>query len=197
MISRRSFVRNVSAALPIAALPTCAGPEGESPRTDGDRLDAGMLRALAGVLLPAELGTSGLDAAASGFADWVGDYRPAAEREHGYGTDEIGYTPPHPGPGWAAQLDALDLEARQRWGMSFTELDIERRTGMVRATLSRERGAALPSAADAHAVALGFLAWFYASPGANDLCHGASIRSGSCRPLADVAERPAARAQAA
>jgi len=194
MISRRSFVRNVTVALPVVTLPACA-EAGPPAQIAAATLDAERLRALAEVLLPSELGSAGLDAATAGFARWVADYRPAAEREHGYGTDEIAYTSPHPGPGWAAQLEAFELEAMQRHGTGFAALSREARTAMVQASLTRERSVNFPAPAEAHAVALGFLAWFYASPEANDLCHGVAIRTGSCRPLAELAARPAARAQ--
>jgi hypothetical protein len=49
----------------------------------------------------------------------------------------------------------------------------------------------MPAPADAHHVALGLLAWFYASPAAEDLCYRAAIGRGSCRSLADVERAPA------
>ncbi len=186
MLSRRSFLT----ALPILALPGCSSSNG-GPETGAPALDIEPLRALAEVLLPAELGRDGIDTAVSGFAQWIADYRPAVERDHAYGSGDIDYTAPHPGPGWAAQLDALDAESRQRHGLSFTGLDLERRAALVRAALQREGASDFPPPADAHSVALGVVAWFFASPAANDLCYAATIQRGSCRPLATVSARPA------
>ncbi len=191
MITRRHFVRSMTVALPVVAMPAC---EDGAEQAVAGTLDAGVLRALADVLLPSELGGAGLDAATAGFQAWVAAYRPAAEAEHGYGTDEITYTSPHPGPGWAAQLEALDLESRQRFTVGFAALDTSRRAGLARAMLTRERATAFPPPAEAHTVALGFLAWYYATPGASDLCHGADIGARTCRPLDRLPEKPVARA---
>jgi hypothetical protein len=186
-ISRRGFLR-ASAALPVIALPACEATSG-APAASASP-DPALLRALAEAVLPTELGEAGTAATVAGFARWLAGYQPVAERDHGYGTGEITYTAPDPGPGWAAQLRALDLESRQRFGTGFAELELDRRRELVRASLARERATALPEPADAHTVALGLLAWFYASPAANDLCFRASIGRLTCRPLADSPEQP-------
>jgi len=186
-VSRRGFVKVAATALPVAALPACGnGIRQDAPA--GRALDAVILRALAGVVLPAELGDDGLERAVSGFERWLASYRPVAERNHGYGTGEIRYTSPDPAPGWKAQLEAYDMEARQRFGSGFAALDADRRLALVRARLAQQRS--LPEPAQAAEVALGLIAWWTASPEANDLCYGVAIGRLACRPLDRSPERP-------
>jgi hypothetical protein len=174
------------------ALPGCADAGGTAAaRTSADAvLDPALIRALAEAVLPSELGLSGRERAVAAFQQWVAGYRPVAERDHGYGTGELTYTGAHPAPGWRAQLEALDLEARQRFGLGFAELDADLRQRLVRAQLRRERGP-LPEPADAQHVAVGLVAWWSASPEANDLCYGRAIGRATCRPLAATGDEPA------
>lgn len=183
-LDRRRFLQTVAAAVPAGTLAACAG-DGTPQALPGDTLDA-----LAEVALPAELGPQGIARTVAGFRRWLAEYRPVAELNHGYGTGDLEYTPAHPGPGWASQLEALDLEARQRHGVRFAELDTERRAMMVRATIARERMERLGDAADARHVAVGLLAYFYASPEAANLCYQAAIGQYSCRSLEQVSARP-------
>ena len=190
-MDRRRFVKGVSAALPVVALPGCAvdgGTVGARAGTDGV-LDPALVRALAQAVLPSELSLSERERAVAGFQQWLADYRPVVERDHGYGTGELTYTGAHPGPGWRAQLDALDLEARQRFGLGFAELDADLRERLVRAQLRRERGP-LPDPADAQYVAVGLIAWWSSSSEANDVCYGRAIGRATCRPLDRTGNEP-------
>jgi len=190
-MDRRSFVRGVSVALPVVALPACA--------VDGDTvtsragmesvLDPALVRALAETVLPSELGPAGRERAVAAFQQWLAGYRPVAERDHGYGTGELTYTGAHPGPGWRAQLEALDLEARQRFGSGFAELDADLRQRLVRAQLRRERGP-LPGPVEAQHVAVGLIAWWSGTSEANDVCHNRAIGRATCRPLEGTGNEP-------
>ncbi|MCA9739576.1 MAG: hypothetical protein KC645_18260, partial [Gemmatimonadetes bacterium] len=82
-------------------------------------LDGGLLRAVAVLVLPAELSPVEQEEAVQGFERWAAGYEPVAELNHGYGTSEIRYGPPDPRPGWAAQLRGLDLEAQRRSQTGF------------------------------------------------------------------------------
>jgi hypothetical protein len=184
-LSRRGFVKG-ALALPVVGMPISAAPEMPTQTP----LDDALLRALADVVLPAELGDARIAAAVAAFQSWLGGYEPVAERNHGYGTGEISYLPPDPAPGWAAQLRALDLEATKRHGQGFADADREARHALVVRHLSGERGARLPAPLEAGHVALGLLAWWCDSPGAHDLAYRARIAPNACRPLAASPEQP-------
>jgi hypothetical protein len=187
-MNRRSFLHSLGALAPGAALAGCAGTE--AAETAVDPLEPGLLRALAEAVLPSELGEAGRDRAVATFREWLQDFEPVAELNHGYGTGELEYTAADPAPGWGAQLRALDLRARRETGRGFAELDAGERRALVRRQVPAERADRLPGVAEAPHVAVGLLAHFYRSPEANDLCHRAAIGRQSCRPLARSAQRP-------
>jgi hypothetical protein len=143
------------------------------------------------VLPVGALGEAGTAAAVTGFLSWVEGFEPAAELDHPYLTGELRYGLPHPGPRWAAQLEAMELEAVRRSGVAFAELpDGERRDGIERA-LDRTASNGLPGdPAAADHVALGLLAWFYGTSGANVLCYRASVGRHSCRGIESLPEEP-------
>lgn len=188
-LDRRRFLKTLAAATPAVAAGSaaaCASPGSAS----GTGLDDHTLRAIGETVLPDELGASGIDRAVSGFKTWLAGYRPAVEVTHGYGTGHIEYTPAHPGPGWVAQLEALDLEAKERFGSGFATLSQELRADMVRRQLARERVDRLPDPAQARHVAVGLLAYWAQTPEAANLCYQAQIDPYTCRPLADQAQKP-------
>jgi hypothetical protein len=183
-VSRRTFLRTAG-ALPVLAAPAEAAAAAPAQQP---MLDPVVLRAVAGAVLPSGLGEAGIERAAAGFERWVAAYEPVAEANHGYGTDALEYLTAHPGPGWAAQLQALDLEARRRSGRGFAELDHAARLELVRRQLSGERS--LPRIEDARHVALGLLSWWVATPDATDRVYGARIAKETCRPLGEAPDRP-------
>jgi hypothetical protein len=188
-LTRRLFLKTLAPAVPAAALPGAAWP-GTGEAAAQDPLDPGLLRALAEVVLPSELGAAGVNRVVHAFRAWAAGYRPVAELAHDYGAAELRYSGPDPVPGWGAQLRALELEARQRHGRAFAELEAEARQEMVRQQLRREPVDALPPPAEARHVAVGLLAFFYDSPEATDLCYGARIGRLGCRPLSASGARP-------
>ncbi|HXV85926.1 MAG TPA: gluconate 2-dehydrogenase subunit 3 family protein [Gemmatimonadales bacterium] len=183
-VDRRRFLQTVASAVPAGALAGCATP------AQAPALDAATLGALAETVLPVELAPDGVRGAVERFRAWLAAYRPAAEMNHGYGTGDLVYTPAHPGPGWAAQLEALDLEARQRYGAAFSALEASQRTAMVRQAIARERADRLGDPAEARHVATGLMAHFFGSAEAADLCHGTAIGKYRCRDLGQAVERP-------
>jgi hypothetical protein len=189
-VTRRDFLRSASAALPVVALPACAPQTDGAPQVSGGRaLDSALLRALAESTLPSEIDAAARERAVLEFEQWLAGYKPVAERDHGYGTGELSYTGADPAPGWRAQLEALDLESRQRYSRGFAELESDQRRQMLRTQLRRER--ALPSSpAEAGHVALGLLAWWFATPQATDLCYRARIGKETCRPLEQTVDQP-------
>ncbi len=194
---RRTFLKRAACAVPGAAVAASLGvtactPEGETPpaRPTTGTLPTAPLRAVANVVLPSGvLGEDAMAAAVGGFMDWVEGFEPAAELDHPYLTGELRYGPPHPGPRWAAQLEAMDLESQRRSGLALAELGAEERRRVVERALS---GGSLPGRpALADHVALGLLAWFYRSSEANDLCYGAEVGRHLCRGIASLPGEPA------
>ena len=191
-ISRRSFVRSAVALAPAAVLANCGDAEvADAPRDSApDAAEQDTLLALAAAVLPSELGTEGTEKVVAEFREWLAAYQPVAELNHGYGTAEIDYTPADPAPGWMAQLRALELEAKQRFGSSFAALEPGARREIVRSQVGRRGGEGFPMIAEADNVAVGLLAFFYDSPFATDLCYRAGIRKLTCRPLAGSSDKP-------
>jgi hypothetical protein len=193
---RRSFLARLAGML--AVLPLADRRAFRFLRRAGDaqgQPNVALLAALAGAVLPAELGASGVTRAAGDFQRWMDGYRPGAEANHGYGTGRIERLTTDPRAQWRSQLAALDADARRAGSQSFASLSVERRQAIVRAALAGERGEALPSPLAARHVALALLAHFYDSPAANDLCYDAQIGRHQCRPLATQGQQPVALAR--
>lgn len=182
---RRGFLKTGAAALSAAALGGCA-PDREGLRAT---LDPELLRAVARLALPTELGRAGTEEAVTGFERWLEGFEPAHERNHGYGTSEIRYGPGHPGPRWAAQLEALDAEVRARRGVGFLEAPRRLRAEVLRRRIEDE-GPGVPEPAGARHVAVGLLAWWLARPEATDRCYGVRVSARSCRGLSETSQRP-------
>ncbi|NNF14261.1 MAG: twin-arginine translocation signal domain-containing protein [Gemmatimonadetes bacterium] len=184
---RRTFLKQ-GFAITAAAATTGAIPKDSSARPQVAP-DPALLRALAELVLPSELGADGREAAVVAFEDWLELYEPAFEVNHGYGTHEIVYGPADPGPGWQAQLEAMDVEARRRAGTGFSELPPGERRALVERQLAGE-GGGLPAPARARHVAVGLLAHWATSSEAHDLAYRARIRRHACRGLDDLGEPP-------
>lgn len=183
---RRTFLKTGAAALSAAALGGCA-PDGD--RAPRPALDPELLRAVGRLVLPTELGDGGVEDAVSDFERWLDGFEPATERNHGYGTSEIRYGPPDPAFRWAAQLEALDAEARSRHDAGFSELSRDRQEAILRRRLDPDSDDVPPPARARH-VAVGLLARWLDTPEARDRCYGVRIRARSCRGLSETADRP-------
>lgn len=188
-ITRRAFIAWTAALLPAAVLAryASAAPINALP---ADTLDPELLRALGLVVLPSELGADASARVIAGFRRWTEGYRAGAELLHGYGSPDIRHAGPSPAPRWAAQLRALDTEARARHGTGFAKVTAEQRRALVRAQLANDKNARMPSVGGARHVAAALMAYFYTSPGATDLCYGVAIGRNGCRPLATSPQRP-------
>lgn len=186
-INRRGFLGSVAAALPVAAASHLAL---KRTKPGAPRLDDELVRALGHAVLPAELGSDGIDRVVAGFHIWLEEYEPGAELNHGYGTADIEFTPADPTASWQSQLNELEREAQQRFQLSFVRLDSEGRRGIVRRQISGDRLDRLPRPHRARHVAVGLLAYFYSTPEATDLCYQAAIGKHNCRPLARSPREP-------
>jgi hypothetical protein len=136
---------------------------------------ADVLRALAAVVLPSELGADGLDRVAADFARWVREYRTGAEMDHGYGFTHIRSKPASPAPAYLRQLAGLRA--------ALLNGDREAARAAVRAALEQAKVTDLPRTPGAQHVAADLLAFYFRGSDANDLCFRAAIGRDRCRGL--------------
>ncbi|MEZ4423167.1 MAG: twin-arginine translocation signal domain-containing protein [Gemmatimonadota bacterium] len=191
---RRSFLKAAGTALGAAAVGTGCAPNPASDREDAaasTSLDGGLLRAVAVLVLPAELSPVEQEEAVQGFERWAAGYEPVAELNHGYGTSEIRYGPPDPRPGWAAQLRGLDLEAQRRSQTGFAALERTEADPLLRGHLAGARGG-LGAPLQAEHVALALLGWWLSTPDATDRCYGVRIAPQTCRGIDTAPAEPEA-----
>lgn len=174
-----------------AAVPSAGALRGASQSAASS---SATLRAVANAVLPTtDLGAEGVERVVNEFEAWIEDFQPVAELPHGYlnrGLAEIRYGPPHPGPRWSSQMEALELEAQRRHRSSFAALPIEQQRALIEGQLGRDEIDRLPDPARARHVAIGLLAFFYDSSAATDLCYRAAIGRYRCRGLSNAAQRP-------
>lgn len=156
-------------------------------------LPEGPLRAVAETVLPTgALGADGTERALRGFVAWIDAFEPAAELDHPYLTGELRYGAPHPGPRWASQLQAMELESLRRTGASLLDRPEGERVALLEEAIREEDSAGLPGdPARADHVAVGLLSWFYGTSEANDLCYRAEIGRHGCRGIETLPEEPA------
>ena len=192
---RRTFLRTTGAALGAAAVGASCAPDtavrGGSAAADPRNLDGGLLRVVGAVVLPSELGDGGREQAVQGFERWAAAYEAVPELNHGYGTSEIRYGPPDPVPAWAAQLQALDIEAVKRTGGGFADLDRDAADALLRRHIG-DAGSGMPSPLQADHVAVALLSWWLATPEATDRCYGVRISPETCRGIEIAPREPEA-----
>jgi hypothetical protein len=186
MLSRRTFLSSLAAALPLTVLVRRA----HAAAVIHLESDPATLDALAAAILPSELGRAGLAKAARDFRDWGANYHESAELVHGYGTSRLRSTGPTPLTRWTTQLDEFEAQSRSTHQRRFSELTVAQRSDLVRAALQGQRLDRMPPVVDANHVAVALLAHFYDSSAANDLCHGAQISRQTCRPLTASSHKP-------
>jgi hypothetical protein len=187
---RRTFLKQGAAsAASLLVLSSCARPEPSEETNVG--LDPALLDAVGDVVLPSDLGADGKKRVVSGFETWLAGYAPVPELMHGYGSQEIRYGPGDPAPRWAAQLAALDLEARKRWRVGFADIEPARRLEILRRRLAGADLRQLPNPTRVQHVAAALLAYWLATPEATNLCYRRKIDPLTCRPLILSPEEPA------
>ncbi len=192
---RRRFLKQSAALVGTMAgmtTSTCA-PSGEAPPSVSSLgIERSTLEALGRIVLPkSALGEDGVSSVLDGFLDWLGGFEAVAELDHPYlWTDEIAYGPPDPAPLWIGQLEALELEATKRHDQRYSDLSAEDQRVILDRQLPKNLGPDLPDAGSAAHVAVGILAYFYATSEANDLGYGAAIEKQTCRGLDTGPDRP-------
>lgn len=167
---RRTLFRWLAAIAPLRAWAQSAGfPGDQGP----------ALRKLAALVLPSELGAAGIERTASAFGQWVRDYRPNAEMDHGYGFTRLRSKPASPAAGYLEQLRALDLSG-----------DAAAQRAAVEAALQRANIAALPQTPDGRHIAADLMTFYFRSSAGNDLCYRAHIGRDECRGLPGSEKEP-------
>ncbi len=194
---RRDFLKKsaaAAAALGISGTEAAATQATNQAANQATAPPAETLRAIGAAVLPAgDLGPDGTERVVTDFEAWIEGFEPVAEMPHGYlnrGLSNIRYGPPHPGPRWAAQVEALELEAGKRHSSAFAELSIDERRALIQGQLGRDELGRLPSPGQARHVAVGLMAFFYAGSEATDLCYRASIGRFKCRGLGTLGREP-------
>lgn len=190
-MKRRRFLTTLGAAVPATSLAARRKPASApaSSLHEGP-LDAESLRAIGVAVLPSGLSTDGVNRVVNAFQRWLSEYRPGAELLHGYGTDEIRVASESPAVRWQRQLGELQEAAHRELGGDLPDVQSEQLRELIRGKLANESIDIFPAPARARHVAVGLLAFFYASPDATDLCYDAAIRKNACRPLSKVSEKP-------
>ena len=141
------------------------------------------LRALARVVLPAELGAAGIDRTAEAFVRWVRAYRAGAEMDHGYGNTRLRSKAASPAPSYLQHLDALRA--------ALASGDADSRRQAVISALESAHITDLPRTPDGRHVAADLMAFYFRSSDANDLCYRAAIGRDKCRGLENSEQAPA------
>lgn len=207
--SRRTFLKHSAATVAAASVAACTPEDNRQTVSTGTGssavtaspatgradappvpLPATTLRAVAGAVLPAELGDDGQERAVAAFERWSDGLEPVVELGHPYLVPETRYSGPDPRPGWAAQLQGLEKESRSRFDTDFPDLDIPTRRTLLARPIG-QAGPALGSPATATHVAIALTAHFFASPVATDLCHRRTIAKQQCRGLDGAIAEPA------
>lgn len=193
MTSRRTFVgwlSGLGAALGIGVRRQPTEANARELFGQNGSLNAAMVRGVADAVLPSELGNDGITRVSRAFSQWIGDYRPGVELVHPYGSAELRQTGASPMARWRSQLSALDNAARTRHQRAFTALTRDQRRELVMQALADGQVNRLPDPLQANHVAMGILAWYFATPDAADLCYSAQIGRNQCRPLVHSSRQP-------
>ncbi len=190
-IPRRKFLKGSAGLVSGLAIGACA-QDAPSGATETRGLDRAVLEALARIVLPrTALGDAGVRRVTGDFLDWLEGFAPVTERDHPYYSSEIKYGPPDPAPLWGAQLEALNIEAQQRFATGFPQLGEGQQTAILDRQLPQNIPQELPFAGSASHFAIGLNAYFYATAEANDLALRAQIHRQTCRGLESGPHRPA------
>src|SRR5579862_3107354 len=174
---RRALLRWISAQ---AFWPACLS-RAQTAAFPGDQAD--VLRALAEVVLPAEIGPEAIAKIARDFEQWVREYQPGAEMDHGYGNTRLRNKPGSPAAAYLTQLAGLRSD--------LTAGDVESRRKSVEAALEAARVTDIPRTPSGQHVAADLMAFYFRSSDANDLCYRSAIGRDLCRGLAGSENPPA------
>jgi hypothetical protein len=128
-----------------------------------------VLRKVALLVLPSQLGESGSQKIVKDFILYVRGYHAGADTEHGYGVTRVRPKPPSPTATYLSQLRALPPPVTQ---------------DAVVQSLEQSRVRDLPRIPDGKNVIADLMSFYFRSSPANDLCYRASIGRDECAGLA-------------
>lgn len=181
--SRRTALKALGAASVAAALP--AGVRGSQVSNAPLREpDLGVLRAIADVVLPSELGDAGRTRVVADFVRWLNGYRSGADTDHGYGFTHIRRTGPSPALAYPAQIAAL--------GHDFVSRPPDARRAALESAIANAKVARLPGRPNGGHLATDLMAFYFHSPEAANRCYRARIDRDTCRGLPGSDRRPPA-----
>lgn len=193
MLTRRTFVSwlsGIGAALGFGVRTRPASANAPEAAEQAAALDGAMVRSVAEVVLPAELGNDGFARVSRNFAAWATGYRQGVELVHPYGSSQLRLTGESPLAKWRSQLAALDGDARARHQRRFSALTREQRRELITSVIENEKVNRLPDPLQANHVSMALLAWYFGTPEAADLCYNARIGRNQCRPLVNAPRQP-------
>jgi hypothetical protein len=173
---RRTLLQWLAAAAPIAPLRVWAQTAGFPGK------HASLLRAIAAVVLPSELGRDGVDRVVARFEAWVREYRPGADTDHGYGRTYLRRKPASPAPVYVAQLESLSA--------TMLGSDTDAKRAAIEHALAEAKVQELPRLPDGKHVISDLMSFYFRGSDANDLCYRAAIERDRCRGLEDSAHPP-------
>lgn len=150
----------------------------------------GILRALAPVVLPSEIGAAGHDKVVGDFIQWLASYRPGAERSWGYGHPSPSQTPSIRTSVYETQLQSMEEWTRIR-GSEFASISFEVRAAIVSESLEAEKIRSMPGLPNGGHIVSDLMSFYFRSDAANDLAYRARIGRTSCRGLAGAERNPA------
>lgn len=157
-------------------------------------IEAGQLRELAAVVLPASLGKSQTDGIADGFAKWIRGYKVGADLGYGYGFPHPRKAPPSPAAHYSEQLAELEVAAQSK-GSAFAKLERSTQQQLVSLALEHANIQVIPLRPDGQHVATDLMSFFFhVDPDGEDFLYQVAIRRENCRSLANSGERPASLA---
>ena len=171
-MNRRNFSRWLSGFIAINKWKVLGAPSQQAsfPGAYGQ-----ALRKVAAVVLPSELSEEQRSRVAVNFEQYVRDYRPGADTEHGYGVTRVRPKPPSPVEIYLGQLQMLP-----------SDVTAEAIARVIESSQIKE----LPQTPNGKNVVVDLLAFYFRSSDANDLCYRAAIRRDKCRGLAGSANVP-------
>ena len=135
-----------------------------------------VLIELASIVLPSDVGKSGVAAVVAKFEQYVREYRAGADTDHGYGFTHVSSKPPSPIEVYAEQLSSFPTPLMR---------------AAVTEQLGRMRVRELPRVPEGRSVIADLMSFYFRSSEANDLCYAAYIGRDDCRGLAGCEARPA------
>ena len=141
---------------------------------------------LAETVLPFEIGAEGRAHALERFFEWLRDYRPGAEMDHGYGVTRLWRAGPSPAARYVAQFADLGRRTRNRFALASLD---DRRAAVI-AAIEAAGIRELPERPDGGHVATDLMAHYFNSPEANDLAYRRLIGRFECRGLEGSEQTP-------